>query len=78
MQRLRHHLHERIQLRLQILSLLPAAGTRLLAGTVALQLFTGLAPVAFGRIAEAGTHEQLVAAGGIYADLYSVQAAGYR
>ena len=31
-----------------------------------------------GRIAEAGTHAQLVARGGIYAELFALQAAGYR
>lgn len=31
-----------------------------------------------GRIVEAGTHEQLVARGGGYAELYQLQAAGYR
>jgi ATP-binding cassette subfamily B protein len=41
------YLRERTGLRLRILRLLPNAGRPLLAGTVALQLFTGLAPVAF-------------------------------
>ena len=31
-----------------------------------------------GRVAESGTHEQLVAAGGHYAELFELQAAGYR
>jgi ATP-binding cassette subfamily B protein len=31
-----------------------------------------------GRIAEQGTHDQLVARGGIYADLFALQAAAYR
>jgi ATP-binding cassette, subfamily B, bacterial len=31
-----------------------------------------------GRIAEQGTHDQLIAAGGHYAELYALQATGYR
>ena len=31
-----------------------------------------------GRIAELGTHEELVAAGGLYAELFGMQAVGYR
>jgi ATP-binding cassette subfamily B protein len=31
-----------------------------------------------GRVAEAGTHEALLAAGGLYAELFELQAAGYR
>ncbi len=31
-----------------------------------------------GRVEEAGTHEALVAAGGLYAELFDLQAAGYR
>jgi len=31
-----------------------------------------------GRVAEHGTHEQLLAAGGHYARLYGMQAQGYR
>ena len=31
-----------------------------------------------GRVAETGTHEQLVAAGGTYAELFQLQASGYR
>ena len=34
--------------------------------------------VADGRVAEAGTHAELVALGGIYAQLFELQAAGYR
>jgi ATP-binding cassette subfamily B protein len=45
--RLRQHLRERVSLRLQIVRLLRAAGGRVLAATFALQVFTGLAPVAF-------------------------------
>jgi ATP-binding cassette subfamily B protein len=30
-----------------------------------------------GRIVEQGTHEQLVAHGGIYAELFALQAAAY-
>lgn len=47
MSRFRTYLRERVALRLKILRLLPAAGTRLLVSTAALQVFTGLAPVAF-------------------------------
>jgi ATP-binding cassette, subfamily B, bacterial len=31
-----------------------------------------------GRVLEEGTHEQLVASGGLYAELFAMQAAGYR
>ncbi|MBO0811810.1 MAG: hypothetical protein J2P23_07160 [Microlunatus sp.] len=31
-----------------------------------------------GRIIESGTHDQLIAAGGHYAELYALQARGYR
>jgi len=31
-----------------------------------------------GRVIEDGSHEGLVAAGGLYADLFTMQAAGYR
>jgi ATP-binding cassette subfamily B protein len=31
-----------------------------------------------GRVAESGTHEALLAAGGLYAELFELQAAGYR
>jgi ATP-binding cassette subfamily B protein len=31
-----------------------------------------------GRVAESGTHADLMRAGGLYHDLYSMQAAGYR
>jgi ATP-binding cassette subfamily B protein len=34
--------------------------------------------IAGGRIAERGTHEQLVGAGGVYAELYGIQARAYR
>ncbi|MGJ3508647.1 ABC transporter ATP-binding protein [Enemella sp. A6] len=34
--------------------------------------------MADGAVAEVGTHEQLLAAGGTYAELYGLQAAGYR
>jgi ATP-binding cassette subfamily B protein len=34
--------------------------------------------VADGRLAESGSHEQLMAAGGLYAELYGLQAAQYR
>jgi ATP-binding cassette subfamily B protein len=30
-----------------------------------------------GRIAESGAHEELIALGGIYAELYALQAAAY-
>jgi ATP-binding cassette subfamily B protein len=45
--RLADYLRKRAALRLNILRLLPAAGPRLLVPTVALQVLTGLAPVAF-------------------------------
>jgi len=35
-------------------------------------------PPVDGRIAEAGSHAELVAAGGTYAELYDLQAAAYR
>ena len=47
MSRVAEYVRERVALRLSILRLLPAAGPRLLAPTVILQVFTGLAPVAF-------------------------------
>lgn len=31
-----------------------------------------------GRVAESGDHQSLVGRGGIYAELFSLQAAGYR
>jgi ATP-binding cassette subfamily B protein len=31
-----------------------------------------------GRIVETGTHDELVKIGGIYSDLFSLQAEGYR
>ena len=31
-----------------------------------------------GKVVEAGTHAALLAAGGLYADLFDLQAAGYR
>ena len=31
-----------------------------------------------GEVAESGTHEELVAAGGLYAELFGMQAVGYR
>jgi ATP-binding cassette subfamily B protein len=31
-----------------------------------------------GRIVEAGTHDDLVERGGLYAELFQLQAAGYR
>ncbi|MDP8937221.1 MAG: ABC transporter ATP-binding protein/permease [Actinomycetota bacterium] len=34
--------------------------------------------VAGGRVVQAGTHDELVAAGGLYAELYSLQARAYR
>jgi ATP-binding cassette subfamily B protein len=34
--------------------------------------------LADGRIAEQGSHQQLVALGGRYAELFEMQAAGYR
>jgi ATP-binding cassette, subfamily B, bacterial len=45
--KLPNYLRERVALRLKILRLLPAAGPRLLGGALLLQVFTGLAPVAF-------------------------------
>lgn len=47
MLRLRDYVRERAALRLRILRLLPAAGGRQLGGALVLQVFTGLAPVAF-------------------------------
>jgi ATP-binding cassette subfamily B protein len=37
-----------------------------------------IAVIADGRVAELGSHEELVAAGGRYAELFELQAAGYR
>jgi ATP-binding cassette subfamily B protein len=37
-----------------------------------------IAVIAGGRVAELGSHEELVAAGGRYAELFELQAAGYR
>ena len=34
--------------------------------------------VAGGRIEQAGSHDELMAAGGLYAELYRVQAESYR
>jgi ATP-binding cassette subfamily B protein len=34
--------------------------------------------IADGRVTELGTHKELVAAGGRYAQLFELQAAGYR
>ena len=34
--------------------------------------------IADGRILESGTHDELVASKGVYADLFELQAAGYR
>jgi ABC-type multidrug transport system fused ATPase/permease subunit len=34
--------------------------------------------LADGRVVEEGTHDELVAAGGRYSRLFSLQAAGYR
>jgi ATP-binding cassette subfamily B protein len=31
-----------------------------------------------GKLEEDGTHEELVASGGLYAELFNMQAAGYR
>jgi ABC-type multidrug transport system fused ATPase/permease subunit len=31
-----------------------------------------------GELVDQGTHEQLVARGGLYSELFSLQAAGYR
>jgi ATP-binding cassette subfamily B protein len=31
-----------------------------------------------GKLEEEGTHEELVARGGLYAELFNMQAAGYR
>ena len=31
-----------------------------------------------GRVAESGDHQQLIDRGGIYAELFALQAAGYR
>jgi ATP-binding cassette subfamily B protein len=31
-----------------------------------------------GAVADQGTHQELVARGGLYAELFSLQAAGYR
>lgn len=115
MKSLREYAQARVALRLRILLLLRAAGPRLLVPTVALQVFTGLAPLferyaesaravaratggiaVFvshrfstvrmadlivvlddGRVAERGSHEELVAQGGIYAELFALQAAAY-
>jgi ATP-binding cassette subfamily B protein len=37
-----------------------------------------IAVLAGGRVAELGTHNELIAAGGTYARLFELQAAGYR
>ena len=37
-----------------------------------------IAVIAGGKVAELGTHHELVAAGGRYARLFEIQAAGYR
>jgi ATP-binding cassette subfamily B protein len=34
--------------------------------------------IAGGRVAELGSHEELLRAGGRYAELFELQAAGYR
>ena len=37
-----------------------------------------IAVISGGRVSESGTHEELLAAGGRYAELFEIQAAGYR
>jgi len=37
-----------------------------------------IAVLAGGRVAELGSHEELVARGGRYAELFELQASGYR
>ena len=53
-------------------------GQRASTGFTMYDLQTGNAPRRDGRIIEEGTHDELLAAGGRYAELFTVQAAAYR
>ena len=77
-------MRERIRFRLSVLRVLPY-GRRLFALGLVLQLLAGLmrgrrscpVVVADGRIVERGPHDELVARGGVYADLFALQATAY-